>query len=353
MSADIQRDQLYPQDVENAWKTREDHLLGERKMQANPTANDNEEDLPHLLRMINGSCSLSHDYFDTDNNHHFIQENNTASNDMFTGFRTGSFTKDFFESEDHSANEIVNHAELVSQNSHRMEESFHKSSPEDTTVDISRLIVAEKQQNAPSNHETSIANCTTDVANPPPKSALSRRSPQVEIVRKVSFRSRSSINSDPLEGSKDDKESILMPPTTTPNSMHKTGKFKEKKFFSQPNPSITKLSDKMNGINRVYSGPVNGCNSKDNLDAAKKENYVLFKTKSKKQFSQLLSRRLAQNESKLASQDSFQTGKAMPAGRYFDALKGPELEILKVSMKFTFTHTHTHVMVSILKLRIL
>ena len=342
MSADIQREPLYPHDVENAWKTREDHLLRERKTQANPAPRDDEEDFPLLLRMINGSCSFPDDYFDAGNNHHFIQENNTASNAMFTGFRAGSFTEDIFDSENHSANEIVNHAELVSQNSHRMDSSFHMSSPEDTIVDISKRIVAEKQQNASSKHEISAAKCTTNVANPRPKSAHSRRSPQVEIARKVSFRSRSSINSDPLEGSKDDKDSILMPPTTTPNSMHKTGKFKgkNKKFFSQPNPSIIKLSDvKMNVINRVYSGPINGCNSKDKMDPVKKASYLLFETKSKKQFSQLLSHRLERSESKLTSQDSSQTGKAMPAGRYFDALKGPELEILKVSMQFTFRHT--------------
>ena len=340
MSADIQREPLYPHDVENAWKTREDHLLRERKMQANPTASDDDEDLPQLLRMINGSCSFPDDYFDAGNNHHFIQENNTASNAMFTGFRAGSFTEDIFYSENHSANEIVNHAELVSQNSHRMDSSFHMASPEDTTVDIYKLIVAEKQQNASSKHESSAAKFTTNVANPPPKPAHSRRSPQVEIVKKVSSKSRSSISSDPLEGCKDDTASNLMLPTM-PNSMHKTGKFKEKKkFFSQPNPNIIKLSDvKMNVINRVYSGPINGCNSKDKMDPVKKASYLFFETKSKKQFSQLLSHRLERSESKLTSQDSSQTGKAMPAGRYFDALKGPELEILKVSMQFTFRHT--------------
>ena len=341
MSANIQREPLYPHDVENAWKTREDHLLRESKMQAYTTPRDDEEDFPLLLRMINGSCSFPDDYFDADNNLHFIQENTTTENAIFTEFRTGSLPDDFFDSENHSANGLVNHAELVSQSSRRMDSSFHMSSPEDTIVDISKRIVAEKQQNASSKHEISAAKCTTNVGNPPPKSAHSRRSPQVEIVRKVSDRSRSTISRDPLEGSKDDTDSNLMLPTT-PNSMHKTGEFKEKKnmFFSQPIPSITKLSDKMNGINRVYSEPVNRCKSEDNLNAVKKGNYLLFKTKSKKQLSQLLSQRLTQNESNLASQDSFQvTGKPMPAGRYFDALKGAELEILKVSMTFTFRHS--------------
>ena len=112
----------------------------------------------------------------------------------------------------------------------------------------------------------------------------------------------------------------------------------KKKFFSQPNPNTTKLSGKFDAIKtRLYSGPVNGSQCKEMYDCstAKRENYRLFETNPRQQISRLLSRRSAHGSGDQGeveeSHDGFQAGKAMSAGRYFDALKGPELDTLKVS----------------------
>jgi hypothetical protein len=165
-------------------------------------------------------------------------------------------------------------------------------------------------------------------------------------------------------------------------SAYRKIKSKKSKFFSQPNPeaSYAKVSGKTMARTRLpHSGPVNGSrykngshrsgdhraaisspssspsSSSSSSDHHRASDYVLFETRPSariKQLSHLLSRKPAAADDDDDDDDDddqhHQCGdrgeaaaagdppppRALPSGRYFDALKGPELETLKVSIGF-------------------
>eukprot|EP00249_Psilotum_nudum_P007965 c20948_g3_i1 orf=887-1996(-) len=106
-------------------------------------------------------------------------------------------------------------------------------------------------------------------------------------------------------------------------------KLNGKKFYSQPMPMRDRSFHSRNG----YSGPVRG----SRLTSFANDDYTAFKTKSGMLERQIS--RLTRGEDKSRQHETPHmtdtheppVHQTLPAGRYFDALKGPELEILKDS----------------------
>ncbi|KAI5071053.1 hypothetical protein GOP47_0013304 [Adiantum capillus-veneris] len=168
-----------------------------------------------------------------------------------------------------------------------------------------------------------------------------------DLVKKVSFTSKTQgkgnqrlpANGDSTHGGSSHVHKS--PPMQDPPQ-----KVSKRKFFSQPMPTREKMGGGMRTRKgSVYSGPVRRCsthvgsNQDDATDNAKKANYVMFKTRSNK-FDKPLPRTQSQDSRRggddpsngsSSSKSSSEEAKAVPAGRYFDALRGPELEFVKDS----------------------
>ncbi|MCO5547948.1 hypothetical protein L7F22_001403 [Adiantum nelumboides] len=130
----------------------------------------------------------------------------------------------------------------------------------------------------------------------------------------------------------------------TPPMQERLPKVSKRKFFSQPMPTRENVGGGLRARKgSVYSGPVRRCsthlgsNQDDSTDTAKKANYVMFRTRSNK-FENPLSRKQSQDPRRhgddpstgsSSSKGSSDEARAVPAGRYFDALRGPELEFVK------------------------
>nr|UWV48912.1 slow anion channel-associated 1a [Polypodium vulgare] len=175
----------------------------------------------------------------------------------------------------------------------------------------------------------------------PHGASLTPRGSQAEGARKVSFRSimpeGDDDNKTNLANGEESAATYGSPQphknsTTTHDASKTTSK---RKFFSQPMPTPEKLVGMMREKGSTYSGPVRRCttNSPNDSNNAKKENYDIFRTRSAK-FERQLSRRNSRLDDPSldgSSKSGCDEGKAVPAGRYFDALKGPELEFVKDS----------------------
>lgn len=123
-------------------------------------------------------------------------------------------------------------------------------------------------------------------------------------------------------------------------------KASKRKCFSQPMPSRDRLVSGMHGKKGpIHSGPVRRCNTHvdavgdHDMDIAKEANYVMFRTRSNRYDKHLSPKQSRESQrggddpstERSSSKDACDEAKSVPAGRYFDALRGPELEFVKDS----------------------
>ncbi|KAH7433138.1 hypothetical protein KP509_07G056000 [Ceratopteris richardii] len=187
----------------------------------------------------------------------------------------------------------------------------------------------------------------SDFPHAPRGGLASPRGLYTELIRKVSFASKS--HEEPWNTRVADGGSLHAGAHRSPynrNAEDHSPKSCKRKYFSQPMPAASAMNAKKG---TTYSGPVRRCSTVDpleaarqkNRDEAKKANYVIFRTKSLKPDKPLSRKQSLEslrpgdettNEGSGSSSNSaVDEHKAVPAGRYFDALKGPELDDVKDS----------------------